>query len=90
MSKISKKICGPNGTFRVYKQDKILPLPANLWTVEEVLDGPSLNSAHVGVFGTVAEAVDAAHRIAGLTAFKPQPVIPKVDRRGLVEHSRKL
>ena len=91
MSRLNKNITGPNGTFRVDKAD-YMGIPGGLWSVEEVIEGPTIDSTHVGAFQTVIEAIECAHRVAGLGEIrtKPAPPIPKVDRRGLVAHSRKL
>ena len=86
MSKFQKTVRGPNGTFQIDIQND------SSWSVEHVLvddrpDGP-IGTNIIGSHQTGREAMMHARNAAGLPHF--EPALPKIDRRGLVEHSRNL
>ena len=88
MSKFVKYLQGPKGNFRVDKQ-RSMGIPGGLWSVEEVIVGPSIDSTHVGAFKTVEEAMVCAQAMAGLKQLRsPEPKRPVTDRRRLVAHTR--
>jgi hypothetical protein len=86
--KFAKEVSGPEGLFRVDVQDA----EGNkcVWSVEKIFGDDNMQGSTLkGVYKTRGDAVEAAHQFAALSDYKPTPLIPRVDRRGLVAHSRK-
>ena len=88
MSRFRKMVKGPNGTFQIDIQND------SSWSVEHVLvddrpNGP-IGTNVIGSYATGREAYAHARRAAGLSKLVQIPQQELTDRRGLVEHSRKL
>lgn len=88
--KFRKDVEGPEGLFRVDVQDAEAYGNRVVWSVEKISSyGPDLyGSQLMGVYKTRGDAVEAAYQFAGVSEYVPTPLIPFVDRRGLVAHSR--
>ena len=84
MSRFRKMVKGPNGTFQIDIQND------SSWSVERLANRLQGGSHLVGSYATGREAYAHARRAAGLSKLVQIPQQELTDRRGLVEHSRKL
>jgi hypothetical protein len=89
--KFAKDVEGPEGLFRIDVQDAEAYGNRVVWSVDKILsDGPDLSGSQLmGVYKTRGDAHEAALKFAHGT-MPETPAPPRVDRRGLVAHSRKL